>query len=173
MRFSHDGQAWTDWEPYAPRKQWQLEDTPDLQTIYAQVQDAAENVSETMQASVRAVLDMSRPSSPNYTLARSVFGMGGGPKTSSGYSADGTSGQFSASARMQSTSYQVASGFWAGTVTAPCYDFGGEPGVGVSDITVVSDRWHGIYDPTFDLDHDGNIDIVDIMMVAAAWGTTC
>lgn len=173
MRFSRDGEVWTDWEPYVPWKQWQLQDTPDLQTIYAQVKDAADNVSEIMQATVRVELEMARPSSPNYTLARSVFGMGGGRKTSTSYQVQGTSGQVLATSQMQSTEYQVASGFWAGITTAPCYDFGGEPGVGIYDVIAVSERWNGAYDPTFDLDHDGDIDIVDIMMVAAAWGDIC
>jgi hypothetical protein len=113
MRFSHDSQTWTEWEPYAPWKQWQLEDTPDLQTVYAQVQDAAGNVSETMQASVQAILDTSRPSSPNYTLARSVFGMGGGRKTSTSYQVQGTSGQPFQTGRIAGASYQVQSGFWS------------------------------------------------------------
>ena len=29
------------------------------------------------------------------------------------------------------------------------------------------------YDPTYDLDNDGDIDILDILLVAAHWGETC
>lgn len=119
VRFSRDGQIWTEWEPYAPWKQWQLEDTPELQTIYAQVKDAAGNVSETMHASVRAVLDTPPPSSPNYTLARSVFGMGGGRKTSTSYQVQGTSGQPFQTGRIAGASYQVQSGFWSAGGTLP------------------------------------------------------
>jgi len=124
MRFSRDGHTWTEWEPYGPWKQLQLEDTPDLQTIYAQVQDAAGNVSETMQATVRVELEMARPSSPNYTLARSVFGMGGGRKTSASYQAQGTSGQFHETGPLNSGNFRVNSGFWASAVT---------PGTGATD----------------------------------------
>jgi hypothetical protein len=31
----------------------------------------------------------------------------------------------------------------------------------------------GCYDELYDLDDDGDIDIVDIMLVAAHWGETC
>jgi hypothetical protein len=34
-------------------------------------------------------------------------------------------------------------------------------------------RWDTDYDPTYDLDSDGDIDIVDIMLVVAHWGETC
>ena len=119
MRFSRDNQTWTEWEPCTPWMQWQLEDTPELQTIYAQVKDAAGNVSETMHASVRAVLDTPPPASPNYTLARSVFGMGGGRKTSTSYQVQGTSGQPFQTGRIAGASYQVQSGFWSAGGTLP------------------------------------------------------
>jgi len=42
----------------------------------------------------------------------------------------------------------------------------------------VANRWHMAeanpgWDARYDLDGDGDIDIVDIMMVAADWGETC
>lgn len=118
MRFSHDSRIWTAWEPYTRWKQWQLEDASDLQTIHAQVQDAAGNVSEIMQTSVRAVLETTQPSSPNYTLARSVFGMGGGRKTSTSYQVQGTSGQSFQTGRISGANYQVQSGFWSAASTS-------------------------------------------------------
>jgi len=50
--------------------------------------------------------------------------------------------------------------------------------VDVADIMQVASRWRSRigdtnYDPTYDLDGDGDIDIVDIMKVAAHWGNTC
>jgi hypothetical protein len=43
---------------------------------------------------------------------------------------------------------------------------------------IVAGRWHSSagdanYNPAYDLDADGNIDIVDIMLVAVHWGKTC
>jgi hypothetical protein len=42
----------------------------------------------------------------------------------------------------------------------------------------VASRWHchlgdACYDDTYDVDSDGDIDIVDIMLVTARWGDTC
>jgi protoporphyrinogen oxidase len=59
-----------------------------------------------------------------------------------------------------------------------CPDFADPPGVGVEDIMLVANRWRcrsgdGCYDEHYDLDHDGDIDIVDIMKVAVHWGETC
>jgi hypothetical protein len=104
--------------------------------------------------------------------------MGGGEKTSDGYKIRGTSGQFSGTGQLQSTSYQVASGFWAGVIEAPCYDFGGQPGVDVFDINAVAGSWgstNGLpgYNTLYDVNSDNRIDIVDVMIVAAAWGTFC
>ena len=59
-----------------------------------------------------------------------------------------------------------------------CPDFADPPGVGMEDIMLVASRWRcrsgdDCYDERFDLDHDGDIDIVDIMKVAVRWGETC
>jgi hypothetical protein len=61
---------------------------------------------------------------------------------------------------------------------ALCYDFQPPTGVDVGDVMLVASRWDSevgdeLYDPTYDLDHDGDIDIVDIMIVAGHWGETC
>jgi hypothetical protein len=118
MRFSVDGQNWTEWEPYIATRGWQLADVDEPQTIYAQFRDAAGNLSAPASAIVTADLTLAPPSSTNYTIARSVMGMGGGVKTSAGYYLLGTSGQPYQTGGMQSNSYQVASGFWAQTTTA-------------------------------------------------------
>jgi len=45
--------------------------------------------------------------------------------------------------------------------------------VDVLDITLVARRWNnaGSYDPAYDLNCDGVIDVVDITLVTAAFGT--
>jgi hypothetical protein len=50
--------------------------------------------------------------------------------------------------------------------------------VGVEDIQTVTARWlmtraDPNWDPRYDRDADGDIDIVDIMQVAARWGERC
>jgi hypothetical protein len=38
----------------------------------------------------------------------------------------------------------------------------------------VAADWHNPdFDPAHDLDNDGDVDIVDIMLVAVHWGKTC
>jgi len=56
MRFSYDGQTWTDWEQFATQKQWPLLEAEKPQTIYAQVQDVAGNVSEPMATTITAAV---------------------------------------------------------------------------------------------------------------------
>jgi uncharacterized repeat protein (TIGR01451 family) len=62
--------------------------------------------------------------------------------------------------------------------TTACYDFNDSGAVDVGDIQLVASRWRcqcgdDCYDPLYDLDHDCDIDIVDIMFVTAHWGETC
>ena len=50
--------------------------------------------------------------------------------------------------------------------------------VNVADVMKVANRWRVVdtdpdWNPRYDLDNDGNIDIVDIMLVVAHWGETC
>ena len=80
VRFSSNGISWGEWEPYVQRKAWKLANSTEPQTIYAQVQDLAGNVSAMMPTTVIATLNVELPSSPNYSIARSIFGMGGGKK---------------------------------------------------------------------------------------------
>lgn len=111
MRFSDDGRTWSAWEPFTTHRPWQLTDQPQSQTVYAQVKDAAGNVSEEMAAAVTAVLNLPPPSSTSYTVAASVMSMGGGRQTSGSYTVLNTIGQPYDTAVLHSNSYQVYSGF--------------------------------------------------------------
>jgi photosystem II stability/assembly factor-like uncharacterized protein len=78
---------------------------------------------------------------------------------------------------------QVITGYWGRNTLRPsssaiCPDFVNPPGVGVEDIQTVTARWlmtraDPNWDPRYDRDADGDIDIVDIMQVAARWGERC
>jgi hypothetical protein len=49
MRFSSDGITFSDWEPFANSRNWDLEDTTGSQSVFAQFRDEAGNISETAQ----------------------------------------------------------------------------------------------------------------------------
>jgi murein DD-endopeptidase MepM/ murein hydrolase activator NlpD len=64
-------------------------------------------------------LNTAPPASAHYILVRSVFGSGGGPKTSAHYEAQDTSGQTTGVAWRQSSSYVLRSGYWGRVGAAP------------------------------------------------------
>jgi len=62
--------------------------------------------------------------------------------------------------------------------STPCYDFDNSGQVDVNDIQAVASHWRQRagdpgWDARFDVNSDGVINIVDIMKVSAAWGSTC
>ena len=111
MRFSRNGRTWTAWEPFAAYKQWLLEESAEPQVVYAQVRDAAGNVSEVMDATITADLPVTLPASASYQIGCSAFGMSGGTKSSSSYTVHSIAGQPFVTGILQGSSYQVHSGF--------------------------------------------------------------
>ena len=67
------------------------------------------------------------------------------------------------------------------TNAGPCElfgDFNCDCRVGVDDIQQVAGCWHTTetdpnWDARYDVDNDGDVDVVDIMLVAAHWGDAC
>ncbi|QLQ07940.1 MAG: hypothetical protein HZY76_19380 [Anaerolineae bacterium] len=39
------------------------------------------------------------------------------------------------------------------------------------DLQLVASAWRGLYSRLYDLNHDGVVDIVDVMVVSAKYGT--
>lgn len=66
-----------------------------------------------------AQISIAPPASAHYILARSVFGSGGGPKTSAHYVVQDTSGQTTGVAWRQSSNYVLRSGYWGRVGAAP------------------------------------------------------
>jgi hypothetical protein len=63
-------------------------------------------------------------------------------------------------------------------VNFPDYDFNRDCAITVADIMQVASRWRcrswdGCYDDKYDIDKDGDIDIVDIMLGVKHWGDRC
>ncbi len=84
--------------------------------------EAAE--SEAVQVS-RASVEPQRipPTSANYRIVKSVFGSGGGEKTSTHYVMNSTQGQSTALRRRQSASYALVPGYWGRWIPSP-YEYG-------------------------------------------------
>lgn len=66
----------------------------------------------------------------------------------------------------------------ASSVQTRCPDFVSPPGVNTADIQAIAAQWLRTsggpgWDARMDLDDDGSIDIADILLTAAAWGSAC
>lgn len=57
--------------------------------------------------------------------------------------------------------------------STPCYDFQLPPGVDMGDVQAVAGSWRQTTGSPYDVDGDGVINIVDIVLVAQALGSTC
>ncbi len=60
----------------------------------------------------------------------------------------------------------------------PCYDFDGSGQVGAADVQLVASHWHqhtgdAGWDLRFDVNHDGVINVLDVLKVAAQVGRMC
>ena len=67
---------------------------------------------------------------------------------------------------------------WVLLPAVTCYDFVAPVGVGIEDVTLIADHWgqtasHSQWDPGFDANGDGQVEISDVMQVAAAWMSHC
>ena len=72
----------------------------------------------------------------------------------------------------------LAQGGSISVVDFPDHDFNRDCNVDITDIMEVASRWHTTdadpdWDALYDLDGDGVITVVDIMIVAVNWGATC
>ncbi|MGB3219734.1 MAG: PA14 domain-containing protein, partial [Anaerolineae bacterium] len=59
-----------------------------------------------------------------------------------------------------------------------CPDYTPPPGIGVEDIQTIVAHWGETpispgWEPRFDLNADGRVDIIDVMRTGAVWGTMC
>lgn len=60
----------------------------------------------------------------------------------------------------------------------PCtleHDFNADGRIGAEDVEMLAQHWQdgAPYDPTFDLNQDQAIDVIDVMIVSSEWGMTC
>lgn len=108
-----------------------------------------------------------------YNLTWSNVGAGGSA-SGGGYTLAGTAGQPDAGA-LSGGSYTLTGGFWGGGT--PCSlpeDIDGDGQVTVLDVQADASAWR-TPNPVFpyDQNNDGDVDVQDIMLVAAAFGSAC
>ena len=117
------GGSWSGWSPDFSRLSWVLPAiTGQTHTVEVQYKDLAGNVSNVYSDSIFLDIYPDRPSSQNYQLQRSTFGMSATDGQSGNYQLKGTLSQVSAAGYSESTLYKIVSGFWqwlTGIVNAP------------------------------------------------------
>jgi hypothetical protein len=118
--------------------------------------------------------------STNFDQSWHVLSGAGAPVSSTNFAVDGSLSQLAVGIA-QGGNYRVESGYWYGPIT--CIVFGDldcNCEVEADDIQQVACRWrakegdpeYASY-PYYDLNHDGVINVVDLMLVAAHWGESC
>ena len=116
--------------------------------------------------------------STNFDQSWHVLSGAGAPASSANFAADGSLSQL-AIGTAESSSYRVESGYWYGPITCIISgDLDCNCQVNVADIMQVANLWRcrsgdDCYDDYFDMDKDGDIDVVDIMLVVVHWGESC
>ena len=113
VRFRDQGGVWTDWQGIVDTD-WILPAvTGHSYVVEAEFQDAAGNVSSLISDEIYLDIYPDRPSSTNYTLQKSTFGMSATNASSSQYQLSGTLSQPSAIGSHETDNYKLSSGFWS------------------------------------------------------------
>jgi murein DD-endopeptidase MepM/ murein hydrolase activator NlpD len=113
MRLRDSGGAWTDWLPYESIYEWVLPpQTGQTHVVEVQYQDQAGNISLIYADSIFLDIYPDHPTSQNFQLVKSTFGMSATDASSENFLLRGTLAQESASGLSGSENYQVISGYW-------------------------------------------------------------
>ena len=116
--------------------------------------------------------------STNFDQSWHVLSGAGAPASSTNFAVDGSLSQLAIGV-VEGSNYKVESGYWYGPITCIISgDLDCDCEVKVDDIMQVANLWRcrsgdDCYDEYFDMDKDGDIDVVDIMLVVVHWGETC
>lgn len=106
--------TWSDWTPYKNSTLWLLPALTDTQrTVEVQYQDKAGNLSAVYSDSIWLDLYPAMPSSTNFTLNRSTFGVTAFWGNSTHASLFGTMGQPSIAGVSTSSNFKLCSGYWS------------------------------------------------------------
>jgi hypothetical protein len=116
--------------------------------------------------------------STNFDQSWHVLSGAGAQVSSANFTVDGSLSQL-AIGIAEGSNHRVESGYWYGPITCLISgDLDCNCQVDIADVMQVAILWRcrsgdACYDDYFDMDKDGDIDIVDIMLVVKHWGETC
>lgn len=120
MRLSTEGTEWTDWLPFESPILWQLPDVGRrAYDILLQVADAVPNVSEIVSDTVVLDINTPQPGSENFRLWDDTVSAGGNHSGSAVFGLRSTIGQSLDAAVVNSSNYQIWSGYQAGALASP------------------------------------------------------
>lgn len=113
VRFRDQGNTWTEWQQIIDTY-WVLPAvTGHNYIVEAEIMDAAGNISSLISDDIYLNIYPNRPSSINYTLQKSTFGMSATNASSSQYQLSGTLSQPSTIGSHETDNYKLSSGFWS------------------------------------------------------------
>jgi len=113
VRFRDQGNTWTEWQQIIDTY-WVLPAvTGHKYIVEAEIMDAAGNISSLISDDIYLNIYPNRPSSTNYTLQKSTFGMSATNASSSQYQLSGTLSQPSTIGSHETDNYKLSSGFWS------------------------------------------------------------
>jgi len=120
MRLSNDGRNWSEWMDFVDETYREI---PAIgrrfHSIYLQVMDGAQNMSEVVSDKVYLEVNRSRPKSDNFWLWDDMMTVGGVEGTSTSYNLRSSLGQSLDSPQSISANYVLRSGFQAGVLAVP------------------------------------------------------
>jgi hypothetical protein len=116
--------------------------------------------------------------STDYDQSWHVLSGAGAPASSTNFAVNGSLSQL-VIGTAEGSSYSVESGYWYGRINCIISgDLDCNCEVNIADVMLVANLWRcrsgdECYNDYCDIDEDGDIDVVDIMLVVKHWGNTC
>jgi hypothetical protein len=113
IRFRDQGGVWTNWQGVNEIK-WLLPAiTNQIYRVECEIQDWAGNYSSVFYDDIYLDIYPDRPTSMNYSLVKSTFGMSATNASSSAYKLQGTLSQNSTNGISISENFRISSGYWS------------------------------------------------------------
>lgn len=114
FRIRNQNQDWSSWINFENTQEWSLPAVKNQPlAVEMQISDKAGNLSSVFQSSTILKIDQENPQSKQYYLVRSTIGGSGSLSLSDNYKIQGSNTQISIVGSSESSSYEIASGYWS------------------------------------------------------------